>query len=401
MRVCAWDTAGIALYGGTCWTTRCCKRREASGAFAPHRALGAFRRCVHLLSPRELRGRRSDSDMSPDERLAEDSGRIYHFPEEVLRVRLPSPVDDAHPVATAPGQLASERVAFGAANGVNEPATAPFFTTMSARLAAPVTLKAGGLFVQLVGLKPAGVVQVILNLEPAAGAGSVTPLKMVAQLLAVPGMLNVSVPLMVPSATMPAVVTHELPVLPRVAFTVNVSVLAVPPFMSGGAKVITPLQTPPAGLHVTWPGMLVGLETALATPDSAATMKSDDNAVAPRMRMVFLAIWDPVSGRPPVKSRGGLTRVCPKDSDRTSGAPPASGVRRVLRQLRRYEDAVANGVASWKRTPRPLWNPAAWLRTWRSPHVRSECRDRTNPSTTRRPRWHGVRRFRLLHRRCR
>ncbi len=78
----------------------------------------------------------------------------HHLPVEVLRVRLASPVDDAHPVATAPpapGQVASESVAFGAPNGVKEPATLPPFTTMSAKLAAPVTLNAGGC-VQLVGL---------------------------------------------------------------------------------------------------------------------------------------------------------------------------------------------------------------------------------------------------------
>jgi hypothetical protein len=185
------------------------------------------------------------------------------LPLEVLRVRLPSPVDDAHPVETAPlapGQFASESVAFGAPNGVKEPATAPLFTTMSARLAAPVTKKVGA-FVHLVGLPPAGVVQIILNLPP-VGAGSVTPLKMVAQLLALPGMLNLSFPAMDPMATKPAVPTHGLAVFPSAALTVKTSVFAVPPFISGGAKVITPLQTPPDGLHVTVPGRLTGFEAA-------------------------------------------------------------------------------------------------------------------------------------------
>ena len=215
---------------------------------------------------------------------------------EVLSVKLPSPLADAQPVATAPpspGQVASERVAFGAANGVKEPDTVPRFTTMSAMFAAPVTLKVGA-FVQLVGLEPAGVVQVILNLEAAAGAGSVTPLKMVAQLLALPGMLKVSVPAMAPRAGKPGVVTHGLAVFPSVACTVSFSVFVVPPFMSGGVKVTAPFQVPPAGLHVTLPGWLIGLDTALATPDSAARMKSDDNAVAARMTTIFRAMRTPI-----------------------------------------------------------------------------------------------------------
>ncbi|MGO9342910.1 MAG: hypothetical protein ACLP6E_10385 [Acidimicrobiales bacterium] len=143
---------------------------------------------------------------------------------------------------------------------MKEPATVPLFTTMSARVAAPVTEKAGA-FVHLVGLPPAGVVQVILNLPP-VGAGSVTPLKMVAQLLALPGMLNLSFPTMVPSAGKPGVVTHGLAVFPSVAWTVKISVLAVPPFISGGEKVIAPFHTPPEGLQVTLPGRLTGFEEA-------------------------------------------------------------------------------------------------------------------------------------------
>jgi hypothetical protein len=189
----------------------------------------------------------------------------HHFPLEVLSVRLDNPVDDAHPAATAPldpGQVTSERVAFGEANGVKEPATLPFFTTMSDMFKAPVTLNAGlGTCVHGVGLWPAGDVQVIFNL-PGLGAGSATPLKMVAQLLADPEMLNVRLPAIVPSATKPPVVMHGLAVLPRTALMTKVSVLAVPPFISGGLKLIVPFHTPPEGLQVTWPGRFVGFETA-------------------------------------------------------------------------------------------------------------------------------------------
>ena len=129
----------------------------------------------------------------------------HHLPVEVLKVRLAKPPVEAHPVATAPvapGQFASERVAFGLANGVKEPATVPFFTVMLLKAAEPVTENADGC-VHLVGLLPAGVVQVILNFP--TGAGSATPLKMVAQLLALPAMLNVSFPAMLPRAAIPVV----------------------------------------------------------------------------------------------------------------------------------------------------------------------------------------------------
>jgi hypothetical protein len=187
----------------------------------------------------------------------------HHFPLEVPSVRLDKPVDVAHPVATAPpepGQLVSERLAFGAPNGVKEPPTLPFFTTMSDMFKAPVTLKEGNC-VQGVGLWPAGDVQVIFNF-PGLGAGSVTPLKTEAQLFADPGMLNVSFPAIVPRATKPPVVMHGLAVLPRTALMVKVSVLAVPPFISGGLKLIVPFQTPPEGLQVTVPGRFVGFESA-------------------------------------------------------------------------------------------------------------------------------------------
>src|SRR5580692_7201206 len=100
---------------------------------------------------------------------------------------------------------------------------------------------------------PPGEDQVILNL-PGVGAGRAVPLKIVAQSLADPAMLKVMVPAMLPSAITPVLVTHGLPVLPSTAFTVIFSVLAVPPFMSGGEKTMTPFQTPLDGVQVTVPG---------------------------------------------------------------------------------------------------------------------------------------------------
>jgi hypothetical protein len=47
----------------------------------------------------------------------------YQVPVEVLKVRLASPPNDAHPVATAPpapGQFASDRVAFGFGRGAKD-----------------------------------------------------------------------------------------------------------------------------------------------------------------------------------------------------------------------------------------------------------------------------------------
>ena len=87
---------------------------------------------------------------------------------------------------------------------------------MPDEFAAPVTENVVGC-AHLVGALPAGVVQVILNLDAGVGAGRAMPLKMVAQLLAVPAMLNVSVPAMVPRTAMPVVATHGLAVLPRAA----------------------------------------------------------------------------------------------------------------------------------------------------------------------------------------
>ena len=142
------------------------------------------------------------------------------------------------------------------------------------------------------GLPPAGVVQVILNF-PGVGAGRAVPLKMVAQLLADPGMLNVSVPAMLPSAMVPAVVTHGLPVLPREAFTTIFSVFAVPPFMSGGEKAMIPLQTPSDGLHVTCPGRLTGKVAAVATLDTTESDANESSVAVETKRRIFRGIRAP------------------------------------------------------------------------------------------------------------
>ncbi len=155
----------------------------------------------------------------------------------------------------------------------------PFVMTMCARVAAPVTLKADGCF-QLVGLLPAGAVHVNLNLSLAAGAGSTEPLKTVAHLFALPAMLNLSDPTIEPNAIVPALVTHGLAVLPSAAFTVMVSTLAAPVFLSGGEKVIAPFHTPSAGLHVTVPGWFTGNTVAPATPIPIGIETKDDNATA-------------------------------------------------------------------------------------------------------------------------
>ena len=115
----------------------------------------------------------------------------HQVPAEVLRVRLASPPVDEHPVATAPlapGQFVSERVAFTGGYGEYDPFTFPPLIVMSFRPAEPVTTNGGSCF-QFVGLLPAGVLHKIWNLElTPTGVGSGAPLKMVAQLLALPGM---------------------------------------------------------------------------------------------------------------------------------------------------------------------------------------------------------------------
>ena len=112
---------------------------------------------------------------------------------DVLSVRLPSPPADAQPAATAAGQALSDSVAVGAAIGVKEPLAVPPVIEMLVDAAAPVTTKLAGCF-HLVGALPEGVDQVILKIGGAAvvlvGVGSAAPLKMVEQLLAVPGMWN-------------------------------------------------------------------------------------------------------------------------------------------------------------------------------------------------------------------
>ena len=245
------------------------------------------------------------------------------MPVDVPSVRLASPVDDAHPVATAPvapGQFASEKVAVGFASGAKDCATVPFFTVISAKVAAPVTLNADGC-VHLVGLLPAGVVQAILNLP--VGAGSVTPLNMVAQLLALPAMLNVSFPLMLPRTTMPVLAMHGLPVLPSSALTTNVSVFAVPPLKSGGVKVMVPFHTPPAGLHVTLPGMFVPKLTALAALGATMTKSTEVKAPAARMRASRRAIRDPPFRTERPVDRVAPLEVCPTDIARNKRAQDA------------------------------------------------------------------------------
>jgi hypothetical protein len=202
----------------------------------------------------------------------------YHFPFEVLNVRLLSPPLAVHPVATvpdAPGQLASESEAVPG-EGLKEPLTWPSVMLIFARLGKPLNLNDGG-WVQSVGLAPAGVLQVILNFA-FVGVMAV-PEKIVAQSLAWPAMLNVIVPAMLPSAITPVLVTHGLAVLPSDAFTTIFSTFAVPPSMSGGEKVIAPVQVPCAGLHVTVPGY-GGLTTAPAVPTAATAVKPADRHTA-------------------------------------------------------------------------------------------------------------------------
>jgi hypothetical protein len=162
----------------------------------------------------------------------------------------------------------------------------PFVITICASVAAPVTLKPAGC-VQLVGLLPAGVDQVNLNLPVAAGAGSTEPLKIVAQLFALPAMVNFSDPAIEPRAIVPALVIQGLAVLPRTALTVMVSALAVPPFMSGGEKVITPFHTPPVGVQVTVPGRLTGNTVAPAAPMPIGIETSVDSATAVEIIMIL------------------------------------------------------------------------------------------------------------------
>lgn len=249
----------------------------------------------------------------------------------MLRVRLASPLVDADPVATAPlapGQFVSERVAFTGGYGEYDPVTFPPLIVMLFKPAEPVTTNGGSCF-QMVGLLPGGVLQRIWNLElTPTGAGSAAPLKMVAQLFALPGMLNLSFPEIDPRATVPAVVTHGLAELPRVAFITNFSLLAVPPLMRGGTNLIVPVQTPLAGLHVTVPGWFTGFEIADAAPDSNAMKRNDGSASAERMRTIFRAIRAPVHISLLEGSREDRGAVCPSDAQLTSDNQDELSARR-------------------------------------------------------------------------
>ncbi len=109
---------------------------------------------------------------------------------DVLSVRLASPPAEEQPAGTAAAQVLSESVAVGARYGVNERLAVPPVIEMLVPAAAPVTTNGAGCF-HLVGSLPEGTVHLILNLGGAAvvlvGVGRAAPLKMVAQLLAVPG----------------------------------------------------------------------------------------------------------------------------------------------------------------------------------------------------------------------
>jgi len=246
----------------------------------------------------------------------------HHEPDDVLKVRTCSPPVDAQPVATAPpspGQLASERVAVGPANGEKDPVTVAPLMVMLFRPAEPVTPNGPG-GIHVVG-EPAGVVQCNLNLEGGAmGAGSATPLKMVAQLLAVPGSLTSSLPTILPICGVPKPVRHGLVVLPNRAAILIFSMLAVPPLKRGGEKMILPAHTPFAALHVTLPGSTGFVRAAWATPDPTVTKRSDGRASEASMRTVFRAIFIPRSIEPPANSEGGLAAVFPKVTDLTTGA---------------------------------------------------------------------------------
>jgi hypothetical protein len=174
---------------------------------------------------------------------------------DIPRVRLLNPEVDAHAEAMVVGQPTSLRTALGFANGAKEPVTVPLVMVILLMAAAPTKLKFEGCF-QVVGVLPAGVVQVILNLDPATGAGSADPLNTAAQLFA-PVKLKPRFPVIAPATAMPVVVMHGLAELPRVALTTIFSPVAVPPLTSGGENWIVPFQTPLAGLHFTVPARVI------------------------------------------------------------------------------------------------------------------------------------------------
>ncbi len=212
----------------------------------------------------------------------------HHFPVDVPRVRLLNPVEDEHPAAMVVGQPTSESTALGFANGAKDPVTVPFLMVILFIAAAPLKLKFEGCF-QGVGVLPLGVVQVILNMDPATGAGSAEPLKMVAQLLA-PAKLKPSDPVIAPATAMPVVATHGLAELPRVALTTTFSAVAVPPFKSAGENWMVPLQTPLAGLHETVPVRTVVWYSAPAVPPSTVMNRNDTRPSAAITRAIFLVM---------------------------------------------------------------------------------------------------------------
>jgi hypothetical protein len=216
----------------------------------------------------------------------------------VLSVRLARPPAEEQPAAAAAAQVLSERVAVGPTYGANESLAVPPFIVMLVIAAAPVTTKFAGCF-HLVGALPEGTVHLILNLGGAAvvlvGVGRAKPLKMVAQLLAVPGMWNLSCPPITPIAKNPPDVTQELAVLPRVALTISSSLFAVPPFLIGGLNVTMPFQTPPAVLHVTVPSRVTGFVTACAAPDPTVTRNTVGSKAAASTGKILRDMMAPYS----------------------------------------------------------------------------------------------------------
>jgi hypothetical protein len=165
---------------------------------------------------------------------------IYHVPDEVPSVRLARPELDPHPVGTAVLQFASDNVAFGVAYGANDPVTVPPVTVKLVMPGAPTTEKAEGCF-QGVGA-PGGVAHVSLNFEVDVGTRD-RPLKTFEHRFDF-APVKINLPLIAPVATKPAFVRHALAVLPNAAVTTIVSVVAVPPLVSGGVNLIEPDHGP-------------------------------------------------------------------------------------------------------------------------------------------------------------
>jgi hypothetical protein len=206
----------------------------------------------------------------------------YQVPAEVPNVKLVRPALELQPSGTAPAQLESESEAFGVAYGENDPVTVPPVTFKLVMLGAPTTENADGCF-QGVGA-PGGLVQVSLNFEAEVGTRE-RPLKTLEHLFA-PAPVKINLPLIAPLTAMPAVVTQGLAVLPNVALTVIVSVVAVPPFRIGGEKLIAPDQTPRDWLHVTVPGRTGGnLTAAPASTDGTSVNANTPPAATRNLRL--------------------------------------------------------------------------------------------------------------------